>query len=247
VHGAELSTRVAHPEEPDPVKLVALAIVMLFVRDGRHGHVDIDVLFAYTPNVGDAHVLATRALADANLANRASDIDITFRVAGVVPVASGEGGRTIDQLYDDLLAHRDFAEAHAARTAAKADVLVLLVAAPRGPSGLAAVMPSAANAVAVVDYRDAVASMAVAHELGHIMGARHDLDDDNRDFPFAYGHGFVGPHGRTIMAAPCARPRECPLVPRWSGPPAWGDAETANDARVLRETAAIVATFGERL
>jgi hypothetical protein len=228
------------------VKLIVLALVMLFVDDGKRGHVDIDVLFAYTQAVEDPHVLAARSLADANRANVASDVDVTFRVAGVVPLASGEAGRGMLQLYDDLVARRDFAEAHAARLRTKADVLVLLVDVPHGPRGLAAVMPSAANAVAIVEYHDAIASMAVAHELGHIMGARHDVDDDDRDFPFAYGHGFVGPHGRTIMATPCARPSECPLVPRWSGPPELGDA-TANDARVLRETAATVAGFGDRL
>jgi Metallo-peptidase family M12 len=247
MHRPELPARVEDSEASDPVKLLALAIVMLFVKDSPRGHVDIDVLFAYTPAVArDAHAVATRALADANRANRASDVDVTFRVAGVIAVASAEGERTIQHLYDDVLSRRDFAEAHAARARAKADVLVLLVDVPLGPRGLAAVMPNAADAIAVVEYHEAIASMTVAHELGHILGARHDIDDDHRDFPFAYGHGFIGQHGRTIMAAPCARPAECPLVPRWSGPPDFGDA-MANDARVLRETAATVAAFGDAL
>lgn len=219
------------------MKLRALAL--LAVVDGMASrHVEIDVLFAYTPSVDDPRAVAERALAMTNAANRASEVDVTFRVAGVVAVA-GEAGRGTQRLYDDLLAHRDFAEAHAARKRLRADVLVLLVEVDRGERGLAPVMPPAADAVAVVDHRAAVGEMAVAHELGHILGARHEVGEDDRDFPFPYGHGYVGPHGRTIMTTPSA----VPLVPRWST----GQDATADDARVLRETAATVAAFGDAL
>lgn len=225
------------------MKLAVAAFAVAFVPSHAtvRAHVTIDVMFAYTPSVDAPHALAAQALADTNRANAASGVDVTFRVAGVVPVASREGDRSIERIYADLSRHRDFAEAHAARTARRADVLVLLVDAPeRGMSGLAPVMATAETAVAVVAYRGAIANLTVAHELGHIMGARHDIADDDRELPFAYGHGYRGPAGRTIMAMPS---REVPLLRRWS----MGETADANDARVLRATAPSVAAFGERL
>ena len=42
---------------------------------------------------------------------------------------------------------------------------------------------------------------SIAHELGHIIGARHEPSIDKTMVPFAYGHGFVnGTKWRDIMS-----------------------------------------------
>jgi hypothetical protein len=110
------------------------------------------------------------------------------------------------------------------------------------------VAPPADRAFTVVHHECAALSYSLAHEIGHIVGARHDLalDDDHKPYP--YGHGFVfGKDWRTMMSyeESCDG---CPRLPIWSSPlikvrgVAAGD-ETANNARVIAEGAARVAAF----
>jgi hypothetical protein len=144
-------------------------------------------------------------------------------------------------------------DAHAERAARHADILILLVDKETGPLGLATIMGEPHTAVAVVDHRDSVWYLTIAHEIGHIMGALHDVADDDTEYPYSFGHGFVGPVSRTIMSTPCATSdcpcdagSKCPLVLRWSGV-GLGEPLTSDNVRVLRLTGITVAAFGERL
>ena len=84
---------------------------------------------------------------------------------------------------------------HDQRKALAADIVVL-VTKESDSCGLAKVMIDvssdfAKSAFAVVPYR-CMDSFSFAHELGHLMGARHDVHQDpTRNSPFAYNHGFV--------------------------------------------------------
>lgn len=213
----------------------------------------VDVAFAYTKRVVDKRTfdgirgLATTAIAELNEASEAAGLDVRFRIAGLGQTTSSEGGRDMRQLYYDLLHRTDFDDAHALRKQLHADILVLLVDNEKGPLGLATIMGEKDTAVAVVDQRDSVWYLTIAHEIGHIMGGLHDPADDATEVPFPYGHGFIGPTSRTIMATPCGDPETCPLVVRWSAPPDLGNDAQCDNARVLRETAATVAGFGEQL
>src|SRR5262249_22730671 len=80
------------------------------------------------------------------------------------------------------------------------------------------------------------------HEIGHIIGARHDLGLDKMMTPFAYGHGYVnGTKWRDIMSykESCGG---CPRVPVWSSPTVLVRGEPASqtelhNASVIREHA----------
>src|SRR5262249_22892410 len=99
------------------------------------------------------------------------------------------------------------------------------------------------------------------HELGHLMGARHDwVADDTNNSPYTYNHGFVmatptapAEPWRTVMAYDCPPPG-CPRVPYFSNPnvnyPAGGDAmgvangpQQANNSLTLNNTALTMANF----
>ena len=123
--------------------------------------------------------------------------------------------------------------------------------------GLAdAIMATASTAFVVVYYDCATGYYSFAHELGHLMGARHDENHDATTTPFAYGHGYEHPSSvsgqnfRTIMAYACNAPTSCdPRIQYWSNPNvkyngvATGTAATNDNARVLIGTAATVAAF----
>jgi hypothetical protein len=89
---------------------------------------------------------------------------------------------------------------------------------------------------------------SIAHEIGHILGARHDRHTDALDSPFPYGHGYVnGTKWRDIMSyqGGC---EGCPRIPYWSNPRITYNGEPtgtdANDnARVILEQALRVSNF----
>lgn len=139
-------------------------------------------------------------------------------------------------------------EVHGLRDRYRADVAVLVVDDPMG-CGLAAQIRAPENrAFAVVDQGCAATSYSLAHEIGHLIGTRHDVALDESMQPFTYGHGFVhGAEWRTMMGykESC---NGCARIPVWSSPavrikgvPA-GD-EKSDNTRVIAEEAARVAAF----
>ena len=73
----------------------------------------------------------------------------------------------------------------------KADVALLIVDDAKGCGLATRVYADADEAFAVVHHECAATSYTVAHEIGHLIGARHDLALDKNMKPFPYGHGYV--------------------------------------------------------
>ena len=82
-------------------------------------------------------------------------------------------------------------EIHGLRDKYDADVAVLIVNDPKGCGLATRVFADANDAFAVVHHECAVATYSVAHEIGHLIGARHELAMDRTMTPFPYGHGYV--------------------------------------------------------
>jgi len=84
-------------------------------------------------------------------------------------------------------------------------------------------------------------NFSFAHELGHLLGADHDVPNEFGP-PYPYAHGYIGPgnNWRTIMAYSCGP--GCNRVPFWSNPNVnhptdnvpMGTHSLENNARVLR-------------
>jgi hypothetical protein len=139
-------------------------------------------------------------------------------------------------------------EIHPLREEHRADVAVLIVDDPQGCGLATRVHADAEEAFAVVHHECAATTYSLAHEIGHIIGARHDLNFDKTMTPFAYGHGFVnGSKWRDIMSykQSCGN---CPRLPIWSSPTVKVRGEPAgtpdlDNARVITEQASRVAAF----
>jgi hypothetical protein len=139
-------------------------------------------------------------------------------------------------------------EIHGLRNKHKADVAILIVDDAKGCGLATRVHADAEEAFAVVHHECAASTYTVAHEIGHLIGARHDLSLDKNMTPFPYGHGYVnGKKWRDIMSYKdsCGG---CPRVPVWSSPKVLVKGEVAgtadeDNARVILEQAARVAAF----
>lgn len=194
--------------------------------------------------------LISLAVADTNQSFRASGIgNVKIKLVHAYQTDYVEKGGHFEHVY--AMVRKDdgvLDEVHALREKYKADVSVLIVHDPVGCGLAARVSAEADRAFAVVHQECAATSYSLSHEIGHLIGARHDLALDDSMDPFPHGHGFVnGTKWRTMMSYKdsCGG---CPRLPVWSNPDikiggvTAGDAK-ADNARVLRDRASVVSTF----
>jgi hypothetical protein len=216
----------------------------------------IDVIVAYTKKAAGNYMDVKRELVDLSI----EEANESFRQSGVGQVKLRlvhayqtdyveEGGAHFDHVWrfaDKGDGYMD--EIFPLREKYKADVAILIVDDPKGCGLATRVFADADEAFAVVHHECAAASYSMAHEIGHIIGARHDLNLDKNLNPFPYGHGFVnGTKWRDIMSykESCGG---CPRLPIWSSPKLMIQGEPAgtaheDNARVIAEQAARVANF----
>jgi hypothetical protein len=215
----------------------------------------IDIIVAYTKkaaaNYDDIkHELIDLAIEDANESFRRSNLgNIKLRLVHAYQTDYVESGEHFVHLWrfaDKGDGYMD--EIHGLRDKYRADVAALIVDDPQGCGLATRVFADADEAFVVVHHECAAATYSLAHEVGHIIGARHDLKFDKSQTPFAYGHGFVnGTKWRDIMSykESCGG---CPRLPVWSNPQVVIDGDVAgtselDNARVISEQAARVAAF----
>ncbi len=133
-------------------------------------------------------------------------------------------------------------EVHTLRNKYAADVCVLVCYDVDYPCGRAfRIGASIDNAFCMVDASSCLtANYSFGHEIGHLLGCRHDMSSDALITPYAYAHGYINPSKtwRTIMAYPdpC---NSCQRIKYWSNPDVYyytgevmGTSSRCNNARV---------------
>jgi len=218
--------------------------------------VGIDVLVAYTSAaklaVSDIAATIQLAVAEANQSYQNSGINIKLNLVDYFEESYSEIGKSYETILADFVG---MTNVNNRRNNSGADMAVMIIN-QTDYCGLADdIKANASTAYAIVHYDCATGYYSFAHELGHLQGARHDPANDPTSAPFAYGHGFQHtsstPSWRTIMAYNCTG-GGCPRVQFWSNPNvnyngiAMGTEATNNNARVLNETAASVASFKQK-
>jgi hypothetical protein len=218
----------------------------------KTGPVEINVLVAYTPSAkaainatGDLDSTLKLAVLEANQSYQNSKISIKLKFVDNFELPLIEGSDSFDQILAKFVAN---ATVKQHRIQSGADLQVLIIN-KKDYCGLAdGILADKSTAFAIVHYNCATGYYSFAHELGHLMGARHDEQSDPSSQPFPYGHGYRDHNKwRTIMAYPC--PQSCNRLQYWSNPnitfggEPMGTALINDNARVLNQTASSIASF----
>jgi hypothetical protein len=241
------------PESPAQPQIVPLSAAKREAMGAKR--ITIDLMVLYTSKVASRYVdvdkdLIALAVEQANDAFSNSGLgNIKLRLVHREQVDYDESdGEHFDHLYRMVDGTGVFSRVRALRNEKRADVVALIVDDPSGCGLSTRVGADADEAYVVVHQSCAALTYSLAHEVGHIIGARHDKALDSNVTPFAFGHGYVnGTKWRDIMSykASCDG---CPRVPVWSNPTIKfrGDPAgtiDADNARVILEQAERVSKF----
>jgi len=217
--------------------------------------ISIDVMMFYTPNVARRYVrdpadLLAVAIDETNETFRNSGLgNIKLRLVHTQPINyDGSADDQFTHLYTMVDGVGPFTDVKRLRNEKRADIVGLVIDNPRGCGLSTRIGPESDEAYFVVHHACVTVSMSIAHEIGHILGIRHDRATDASNVPIAYGHGYVnGGKWRDIMSynESCGG---CPRIPFWSNPRIQYKGEptgtvAADSARVILENAERVSRF----
>lgn len=215
----------------------------------------IDVIVAYTKAAAGHYTdikrdLISLAIEAANQSFRNSGVgNVRLRLVHAYETAYVEKGEHFDHLW--RFADRGdgvMEEIHRLRNEMRGDVALLIVNDPIGCGLATRVAADAEEAFAVIHHECAALTYTLAHEVGHIIGARHDHSLDQSTSPYPFGHGYVHAKDWRTMMSYKQSCDNCPRLPVWSSPsvkirgvPAGSDAH--NNAEVIAREAKRVAGF----
>lgn len=216
--------------------------------------ITIDVMMLYTKKAASRYIrdpadLIALSFEQANETFANSGIGkIRLRLVHTQLVDYDEtGAQHFEHLYRLVDGTGPFKEARRLRNEKRADIVGLIMDDPSGCGLSTRVAPDPDEAYFVVHHSCAAITITIAHEIGHILGARHDRRIDASNTPFAHGHGFVNGKWRDIMSyqESCGG---CPRIPFWSNPRVLYKGEPTgtaaeDNARVILEQAERVSQF----
>ncbi len=220
----------------------------------------IDLLVAYTSSAqtasGDITGLINLAVDETNGSFTNSNVWARVRLVGTMAVSYNETTRDYDTIITHFASNGDgqMDNVHTQRDAVHADVVVLIINQDDWCGQAREIGANASQAFVIVHWTCATGYYSFGHEVGHLLGARHDEPTDTTDAPYVWGHGFrhqaAAPNGwRTIMGYKCGANLCNPRLQYWSSPlNNWaglpmGTAADADNRRVWNERAATVAAF----
>jgi hypothetical protein len=257
---AQRNTSVAPPSPPatlpPPLPEPAVAPFADAQRQALEAKsIVIDLMLLYTKKVADSYIrdpadLSALAIEQANETFRNSGLgNIKLRLVHSQQIDYDEAGADqFDHLYRLVDGVGVFKDVKKLRNDKRADIVGLVLDSPTGCGQSTRVGAEADEAFFVVHHACAAITYSIAHEVGHILGARHDRYMDANDTPFPFAHGYInGSKWRDMMSYQqgCGG---CPRIPFWSNPRVQYQGEpigtaASDNARVILEQAERVSNF----
>lgn len=172
------------------------------------GSGDIKVLVLYTSaaenSVSNIYNTALLAEEESNFSFVNSGVNCKIEIVYIGKTDYEETNSTTDKNRFKITDDGYMDEVHMLRERYAADVCVLLVNYSDGICGEAYTIKARRDeAFCVVKALGcATGYYSFIHEIGHLIGCRHNPENDNNSSPYEYGHGYIYPDGgwRTIMA-----------------------------------------------
>lgn len=192
----------------------------------------IDILVAYTQAAETAaggpsamQALIATAISETNTGYTTSGVNTALRLVHAVKVNYDESSG-FDTALNALTSKNDgqMDEIHTLRDTHSADLVTLLIDNSQycGLGWLPSNVSSSNEGLGftVTAWNCATGYYSFGHEIGHNMGARHDIFVDSATSPYTYGHGYTNTTERirSIMAYnnACAGVGGCTRVNHWS-------------------------------
>lgn len=232
----------------------------------------IRILFLYTNSVFDSiaeisllptnimlFLLASASIERANESFSNSDIDARLELAYLGPTNYNESNHNWSSVLQHFYQNNDgyIDEVHSLRNKYSADVCVLFLN-KRDKCGEAKTIKAEPNTAFCIVHpgTGCIQTFSVAHEIGHLIGCRHNYSHDANIVPYMYGHGYyhyeannTDASWRTIMSYDNSCPNGCQPILYWSNPDVYynglptGTSSIAHNARVWNERAGTVSVF----
>jgi hypothetical protein len=217
--------------------------------------ITIDLMLVYTKHVASHYIgdPAARLLLSIEQTNHTFENsglgNISLRLVHSQEIDYDEAGAEhFDLVYRMVDGVGPFKDLKKLRNEKRADIVGFIIDDPKGCGLSTRVGADSEEAFFVVHHACAAITYSLAHEVGHILGARHDRVVDANNTPFAYAHGYVnGTKWRTMMSynEGCDG---CPRIPYWSNPRIMYKGEptgtvAADNARVILMQAERVSKF----
>lgn len=233
----------------------------------------IRVLFLYTNSAlnlvgsGYQNEVAMRTVVytyinRANLSFSNSNINAHMALAYLGPTSFNENAHSWGDVLDYFTTPNDgyIDEVHTLRNKYSADVCVLFINKDDKCGEAETIKADDDEAFCVVYPRyDCNDKYTAIHEIGHLVGCRHNYGVDVNLIPYRYGHGYYyyaqnNPYAswRTMMAYDNACETGCQRILYWSNPDVYytgiptGTSGIANNARVWNNRASTVSDFRDK-
>jgi hypothetical protein len=251
-HAPGPESRTAHPAPPEP-KVAPFPDAQRRALEAKK--ITIDLMLLYTKNAADHYIgepadLLALVIEEANETFRRSGLgNISLRLVHTQLIDYDEtGGQHFEHLYRMVDGLGPFKDVKKLRDEKRANIVGLILDSPSGCGLSTRVGAESEDAYFIAHHSCAGNTYTIVHEIGHLLGARHDRSIDANESPFAYAHGYVnGTKWRDIMSykESCGG---CPRIPYFSNPRIMykgeptGTAATDN-ARVILEQAERVSKF----
>ncbi|MBR0296115.1 MAG: zinc-dependent metalloprotease [Paludibacteraceae bacterium] len=230
----------------------------------------IRVLFLYTNSAlnlvgsGYQNEVAMRTVVytyinRANLSFSNSNINAHMALAYLGPTSFNEASHSWDDVLDYFTTPNDgyIDEVHTLRNKYSADVCVLFINKSDYCGEAEAIKADDDEAFCIVHPTYGCnAKYTAIHEIGHLVGCRHNYGVDVNLIPYRYGHGYYyyvenNPNAswRTMMAYENGCETGCQRILYWSNPDVYyqgnptGTSGIANNARVWNNRASTVSDF----
>lgn len=255
-----------------------LICASFFITPMAIAQTEVSVLMIYTDDaraaVGGTENIETEiisAISDGNFALDNSNIDMELSIAGMREISVNENNYSgTSQLLADLTDPNDstFGIVHDWRDEDGADIVYLIFEGiiqngqANGICGSGNTCDQSFESEAFATGQRALQDVApiVIHELGHVMGLRHDRTRDCGSevascgaslFPYSFGH--IDPDGTTDWGTIMAGGRPFPLLDFFSNPnldhpdtgQALGVVDRSDTSRALNNVREIIASFRE--